>query len=108
LREEPQTVVLGAAAQKDAAGAAIGRLIAAHKADALGVERFGTLDIVDKETDRADLSDLERPRQHYALDVVIRREGVLRAVAREDRDPLSLGLGHLRRLGHLRQRRLLL
>src|ERR1700730_6948642 len=47
LREEAEAVVLGATAQKDAAGAAVARLLAAHKADALGVERFGALDVVD-------------------------------------------------------------
>src|SRR3984893_15940874 len=67
LREEPQTVVLGAAAQEQAAGTAIGRLLATHKADTLGVEGFGALDIVDKQAERTDLGDLKRPRQQYAL-----------------------------------------
>src|SRR6516225_4283916 len=55
LWKEPEAVVLGAAAQKYAARAPIIRLLAADKADALGVEGLGALDIVDEETDRTDL-----------------------------------------------------
>ena len=65
--------MLCAAAQKDAVGAAINGLLAADKANALGVEGFGALDIVDKQTDRSDLGDLEWARQHHTPDIIIRR-----------------------------------
>ena len=81
LREEAEAVVLGAAAQEYAASAAIDRLLAADKAEALGVEGFGAVDIVDEQADRADLGDLERPRQQHAFDVIGCGQGLFRPVA---------------------------
>src|SRR5262249_8290189 len=108
LWEETEAVMLGSAAQEYATGALVTRLLAADKADALGVEGLGALDIVDEQADRADLGDLERPRQHHAFDIVIGGQTVLRAMAREDGDALCFCLGHFCGLGHLRQWRLFL
>ena len=62
-------MVLGAAAQKRAAGAAIDRLLAAHETETLGVETLGAVDVVDKQPDRADFGDFERPRQQHPFDI---------------------------------------
>ena len=95
--------MLGAAAQEDGARAAVHRLLAADKAEALRIERLGALDIVDEEADRADLGDLERARQQHALDIVGRGQIAVGLVAGQQFDALCGGFFQLGGLGHLRQ-----
>src|SRR5207302_2093444 len=49
LREQRERVVLAAAAQEHAAGAAITRLLALGEAETLAVEGLGPVDVVDKQ-----------------------------------------------------------
>jgi hypothetical protein len=73
--------VLGATTQEGAAGAAINRLLTAHKAEAFSVEFLGAIDVFDKKADRANLGDLEWARQQNSFDIVGRGKALLRAVA---------------------------
>src|SRR5204863_7103424 len=68
LREQADAVVLGPAAQEDAARALIRRVLALREPEPLDVERLGAVHVVDEEADRTDLGDLERPREEHALD----------------------------------------
>ena len=106
LWEQPDAVVLGAAAHEDAARAAIPHLLAADKAEPLAIKRLGALDIVDEQAQWADLGDLERPRQQHPFDVIDRGQRPLRAMTREHVDALVLRVEQFGGLGHLRQRRL--
>src|ERR1700730_15585778 len=60
LGEEPDAVVFGTAAKIYTAQSAISRLLGSDKAEALGIEVLGALNVVDAKTDRADLGDRER------------------------------------------------
>ncbi len=95
-------MVFGAAAQENAAAAVVDRLLAAHEAETLGIEILCTVDVFDKEADRADLRDLEWARQQHALYVIGRALRRRWAVAGEYVDALLLRLGHLGRFRHLR------
>ena len=99
-------MVLGAASQKHASGAAIAGLLAADKTEALAIEGFGALDIVDEQADRTDLGDLERARQQHPFHIVGRGQSLFGLVARQHFDALAICLSQLRGLGHLRQWRL--
>src|SRR3984893_10697333 len=87
--------MLGAAAQKHAAGAAIDGLLAAHEAETLGIEIFSAFDVSDEEAYRADLGDLEGARQQDPLYIVFSGQIVAWAVARVHLDFPVDGLGLL-------------
>ena len=108
LRVQREAVVLGAGAQEDAARAAINALLAFRQPEMARVEGLGAIDILDEQPHRADLGDLERPRQQHAVDIIglaAVRQG--RAMAGENVDAFSMRLGDLGGLRHLRQFRLL-
>src|ERR1700730_10955000 len=89
LGEEPDAVVFGAAAQKYTASPAVYRLLASDKAEALGIEVLGALDVIDEEADRTDLGDLEWARQQHALYIVGCGKSLFRAVSGEHLDALA-------------------
>src|ERR1700736_782909 len=95
--------VLGAAAQKHAAGTAIDGLLAAHEAKTLGIEIFSAFDVSDKQAYRADLGDLEGARQQDPIYIVFSSQVVAWAMPRVHLDFPVDGLGQLGGFRHLRQ-----
>jgi hypothetical protein len=73
-REQADAVMLGAAAEKDAAVTAIIDILGLGEAEKLGVEALGGIDIGNEQLDRADPGDLERSLQHHAAHAIVVRQ----------------------------------
>src|SRR5262245_60474681 len=100
-------MVLGPAAQEHAAVALPADRLGAREPHDVGVERLHLLHVAGEEVDRPVAHDLERPRQHDAVDVVLRGHRLGMAEARVEIDALRGALLYLLVLGYLRQRRAL-
>src|SRR5207248_1214667 len=103
LREEAERVVLGVAAQEDAPLALPRDLLGEREAEHVAVEPLGSRQVVHEQLDRADLGDLERPRQEDAVHVVGGRHRFDVAGARPRVAPARQRLLHLLVLGHVRR-----
>src|SRR5260221_14104199 len=79
--------------------------LGAREAHDFAVEGLHPAHVAAEKPDRAVAHDLERPRQHDAVDVVFRRHGLRMAKARVEIDAFRGALLDLLVLGHLRQGR---